>query len=481
VKILLASAEVAPFAKVGGLADVAGSLPRALADLELDVRVIMPKYRTAAQHAQDLRCILETVPVSMPTYESGCAVHMTTLPNSSVPIYMVEHNDYFDRDGIYGPPGGAYADNLERLTFFCRATLATIGALDWQPDVIHLNDWHTALIAAYCKLRALPHATVFTAHNLGVSYQGSFPQSSLSALGLDLGDIRVQKAVRDGRVNLAAIGMMYADMINTVSPTYAVELREPIASGELAGIITDRGDDVWGILNGIDYHVWSPASDGSIAAHFHDGDRRGKAVCKADLQDEFGLSQNADVPLLGMVTRLDAQKGLDLVAELLDELSKVQLVLLGTGDPHLEAIFAAAADSHPHLAVRLEYSDVLARKVYAGADMFLMPSRYEPCGLGQMIALAYGTVPIVRRTGGLADSIKSRGPRPNGFDFTDYSAQALQDALSRALQAYADKPRWEKLMTNAFASDFSWTASARRYRSLYKASVERRQSTALNA
>jgi starch synthase len=477
VKILLASAEVAPFAKVGGLADVAGSLPKALLALGLDVRVIMPKYLMAAQRAPDLQCILESVPVYMPTYTSGCAVHMTHLPDSAVPVYMVEHHDYFDREGIYGPPGGAYADNVDRLAFFSRSVLATVQALDWHPAVIHLNDWHTALVAAYCKLRDLPYATVFTGHNLGVSYQGNFPQPSLSALGLDLGDARVQKVVHDGRLNLAAVGLVYADMINTVSPTYALELHDPAVSGELADLIAERSDDVWGILNGIDYEVWSPSSDGALASRFDADNMSGKAICKADLQAEFGLPHDPEVPLIGMVTRLDAQKGLDLVADLVDQLSGLQLVLLGTGDPHLEALLADAAARHGHIAVRLEFSDVLARKVYAGADMFLMPSSYEPCGLGQMIALAYGTVPIVRRTGGLADSIKSRGPRPNGFDFTDYSSAVLKEALDRALRAYGDKPRWQKLVTNAFASDFSWSTSAGRYRALYRAALDKLAAT----
>jgi len=473
MKVILASAEVNPFAKVGGLADVAGSLPKALAELGIEIAVIMPKYRVAAEKADKMQRALEAVSVAMPTYESGCALDISYLPDSEVPIYFVEHNDYFDREEIYGPPGGAYPDNAQRLSFFCRAVLATIEALDFEPDVIHLNDWHTSLIAAYCKLRGLPYATVFTAHNLGAAYQGTFAQSYLDVVGLDLRDARVRETLADGQLNLARVGLVFADMINTVSEKYAEELKDHDVSGEISELIVERGDDVWGIVNGIDYDLWSPRTDEQIAAQYDADDPADKAVCKAHLQAEFGVPQDPDIPLIGMVTRLDAQKGLDLVAEIVDETDRFQLVLLGTGDPQLEAAFSAAANTHQNVGARLEFSTMLARHVYAGADMFLMPSRYEPCGLGQMIALAYGTVPIVRRTGGLADTIRTTGTKVNGFNFQDYSAEALIDAINRALRAYADKQRWQRLVANAFASDYSWAASAKRYEKLYKAAISK--------
>ena len=471
MKVMLVSAEVDPFAKVGGLADVAGSLPKALAELGLDIRVIMPKYRVAAERAGRLERVLQAVPVAMPTYESGCALDMSYLPDSKVPVYFIEHNDYFDRAGIYGPPGAAYPDNAQRLSFFCRAALAAVEALDFEPDVIHLNDWHTSLIAAYCNLRRLPYATVFTVHNLGDGYQGTFPRSYLDVVGLDLGDPRVSRAMANGQINLARAGLVFADMINTVSRRYAEELRDTATGGAISELIIERGEDVWGIINGIDYGLWSPRNDTRIVAPYDAEHLEGKAACKADLQAEFGLPQDPDLPLLGMVTRLDAQKGLDLVAEILDESDDFQLALLGTGDPQLEASFSQAAEKRPDIGARLEFSNTLARKVYAGADMFLMPSRYEPCGLGQMIALAYGTVPIVRRTGGLADTIHATGSKPNGFDFEDYSTEALTAVIDRALRAYADPKRWRKLIANAFASDYSWTASTKRYQKLYQAAI----------
>ena len=301
MKVILASAEVDPFAKVGGLADVAGSLPKALAEDGIEIAVVMPKYRVAAAKAGATERVLDSVPVAMPTYMSGCAVEMTHLPGSEVPVYMIEHDNYFDREGIYGPAGGAYADNAQRLSFFCRATLATIEALDFDADVIHLNDWHTSLIAAYCKLWDLPYATVFTGHNLGGAYQGTFPQSVLGDVGLDLADRRVREATPDGQLNLARVGLIFSDMLNTVSEKYAKELIDPAVGGTLSELIASRGEDMWGIVNGIDYDTWTPSGDGEIAAAYDADDRAGKGVCKAALQEAFSLPVDPDVPVIGMV------------------------------------------------------------------------------------------------------------------------------------------------------------------------------------
>jgi len=475
LRAILASAEVDPFAKVGGLADVAGSLPKALAELGIDIRVVMPKYRIAAQKAGPMERVVEGVDVRMPTWTTGCGVDMTTLPGSDVPVYMIEHNDYFDREGIYGPAGGSYPDNVERLAFFCRATIATIEALEFDADVIHLNDWHTSLIAAYSRLWDLPYSTVFTGHNLGGSYQGTFPSDFLGTVGLDLGDARVADACLDGQINLARVGLIFSDMINTVSERYAEELKDPAMGGTLSELLVARGKDVWGIVNGIDYDTWCPETDDAIAANYSAKDRAGKAACKAALQAEFGLRVDPRIPVIGMVTRLDAQKGLDLVADMLDDVGGFQLALLGTGDPHLEAVFTRAGATMGNVAAKLQFSNRLARMVYAGSDMFLMPSHYEPCGLGQMIALAYGTIPIVRRTGGLADTIRAEGEKANGFDFEEYSTAALKRAVGEALAAYADKQLWQRLMDNAFASDYSWTASAQRYEKLYRAAIKKRR------
>lgn len=481
MRILFVSAEVTPFAKVGGLADVAGSLPKALRGLGVDIRVVMPKYMAVVKAAAELRRVVPACAVAMPGWTSGCAVDEAVLPGSDVPVYFIEHNHYFWREEIYGPPGGAYPDNLERLSFLCRAALAVLEPLGWSPDVFHLNDWHTAPIAILVRQRSLPQATVFTAHNLGGGYQGTFPAEQAWVLGIDAGKPWVAKFLAAGTVNLARAGLTCADMISTVSPTYARELRDPAIGAGVDDLIRERGDDVWGILNGIDYDFWNPATDGFLDpadgyANFTAADLSGKAACKAALQAEMGLPSKPDVPLIGMVTRLDAQKGLDLVRSVLPDLSGAQFVVLGTGSLEYETFFAQEAKVRPDVAVALKFDERLAHRIYAGADMFLMPSRFEPCGLGQMIALRYGTIPIVRATGGLADTVHEDGPQPNGFVFTDYSPQALRAAIERAMAAFRRKEQWARLVANAMACDFSWGASARRYLQLYERALARKKS-----
>ncbi len=480
MKVLLASAEVAPFAKVGGLADVAGSLPKALAQRDIDIRVIMPKYTTVTEAGQEMWRVVSSCPVPMPGRVSGCAVDEARLPDSSVPIYFIEHHDYFSRPYVYGPPGASYPDNLERLSFFCRAVLAVGNSLSWQPDVIHLNDWHTSLIAAYLRPADTGPATVFTAHNLGRAYQGTFPAEMLSVTGLEPESADVCDFVQDDHINLARAGLACADMVNTVSETYAREIATEQSGPGVCDLVQQRRDDIWGILNGIDYDVWNPATDSHITANYDATDPAGKAVCKRTLQQQAGLPTDERVPLIGMVTRLDAQKGLDLVEEVLPEITNAQFVFLGTGDPYYEQMLRRDVVERENVAAFLEFNLALAKQIYAGADMFLMPSRYEPCGLGQMIALAYGTIPVVRATGGLADSIKERGGRAhpqNGYIFEEYSASQLLAALKRAIQTYTKKPRrWRQIVANAFASDFSWSRSAEKYEQLYEAALAKHQS-----
>ncbi|MEI6501474.1 MAG: glycogen synthase [Armatimonadota bacterium] len=471
MKVLMLSAEVAPFAKVGGLADVAGSLPMALAARGVDIRVIMPKYRGVTQAGHALHRLVETVYVPMPTYMTGCALDVASLPGTDIPCYFVEHNHYFDRDSIYGP-GGGFPDNFERLAFFCRAALASVEALGWQPDVLHLNDYHTTLAAAYVKSWNLPYGTLFTAHNLGLGYQGTFPWDRIGLAGLDLGDKRVQHAEYEGQISLARLGFIFSDLINAVSKGYAKEIQTPEFGEGIDDLAMARGEDVKGIVNGIDYGVWNP-QDPALPAPFSRDDLSGKAKCKATAQQEFGLPLEPDVPLIALVTRLDGQKGLDLLAEVATAMPQVQIAILGTGDPYYEKLFADLAAKYDNIGIRLMFSASLAKVLYAGGDMFLMPSRYEPCGLGQMIALAYGTIPVVRATGGLADTIKEKGKSPNGFRFVNYDAQEMLEAIQRAVEAYHDKPRWNAVIHNAFASDFSWDASAKQYLSLYKQAASR--------
>ncbi len=473
MKVLLASAEVAPFAKVGGLADVAGSLPKAVQERGVDIRVIMPKYRGVTAPGQPLRRRLESIIVPMPSFVSGCGLDESTLPGTDIPIYFVEHNHYFDRDSVYGP-GGGFPDNFERLVFFCRAVLETFAGLEWQPDVIHLNDWHTSLIAPYVVTRDLPYGTVFTAHNLGPNYQGAHPWYFVTQAGLDQGDARVRECLRNDQLNLARVGFVFADMINTVSKGYAKEIQTAEYGAGVDDLAATRAGDLSGIINGIDYDLWDPASDRSLPANFSATDLAGKQVCKAAAQKEFGLPEDPKAPLITMVTRLDAQKGLDLLDEVIGEVAQgAQLAILGTGDPRYEQSLAEAGRRLPNVKARLMFSNQLAKLLYAGGDMFLMPSRYEPCGLGQMIALAYGNIPVVRATGGLADTIKEKGKSANGFRFDAYDAQEMLAAIQRALAAYTDPEAWAKLVQNAFASDFSWDCSARQYTQLYKKAAKK--------
>jgi starch synthase len=472
MNVLLASMEVSPFAKVGGLADVAGSLPKALHDLGVDVRVVMPKHLSVQRFAGELKRVPHDVVVNMPAQVSGCGVDEARLPNSDVPVYFIEHHDYFTREGVYGPPGGAYADNLERLSFFCRAAMAFPKVIGWEPEVFHLNDWHTSLIAAYARAWGLSQGTLFTGHNLGGGYQGAFPEAQIGVTGLDLAHPLADKYIANGLVNLARLGLVFADLVNVVSEGYAREIESPEQGAGIDDLVVERRADVKGILNGIDYGEWNPTTDKSLPATFGPQDLAGKAVCKAKAQAYFGLPVDPDVPLMTMITRLDAQKGFDLVAQALPEFEGFQFAVLGTGDPRYEKMLQAAA-GRPNIAAHIGFDPKLARLIYAGSDMFLMPSRYEPCGLGQMIALAYGTIPIVRATGGLADTITEEGKKPNGFAFEEYTATAMVAAIKRALATYADPVVWSKLMADAFASDFSWNVSAKRYAKLYEAAAKR--------
>ncbi|MBU0608769.1 MAG: glycogen synthase [Armatimonadetes bacterium] len=472
MKVLMISFEVAPFSKVGGLADVAGSLPKALAERGVDIRVVTPKHRSVLEGNFELERILEPVYVPMPGYMSGCAVEQSFIPGTEVPVYFVEHDLYFNRQSIYGT-GGGYGDQFERLAFFSRAALAAIEGLEWQPDVLHLNDYHTTLAAAYTRLWGLPHGTLFTGHNLGPGYQGAFAWDQIGKAGLDLGDKRVAASLYDGQINLARLGFVYCDLINAVSKGYAREIQTPEFGAGVDDLAQARAEDVKGIVNGIDYDVWNPGTDKSLPANFTAEDLSGKAKCKAAAQREFGLPVAPDVPLITMVTRLDAQKGLDLLEGVAASLEGVQLAILGTGDPRYEKSFGDLAARNPNIGVKLMFSGQLAKLLYAGGDMFLMPSRYEPCGLGQMIALAYANIPIVRVTGGLADTIKEKGRKPNGFRFEAYEAAEMVAAIERAVAAYHDAERWAQLRQNAFASDFSWDASAKQYISLYKQAAAR--------
>jgi starch synthase len=483
LRILFVASEVDPFAKTGGLADVAGALPKALAAQGHDVRVFMPKYRGVERAAGELRPVLPRVEVPLGDRTVAGAVVEGRL-GKSVPVYFLGQDAYYDRPSLYTTAEGDYPDNCERFTFFCRAALAALAPLDWVPQVIHAHDWQTGLIPVYLETLYRDTAayrdiaTVFTIHNL--AYQGLFWHYDLPMTGLGW-DLFTPAGIEFyGKLNFLKGGLVFSDFLTTVSPTYAREIQTPEYGEGLDGVLRERAGDLVGILNGIDYEVWNPATDAEIPKRFGPEDLEGKTACKAALREEMGLTDpGRPAPLVGVVSRLADQKGLDLVAAAVPAIVRAggQFVLLGAGDERYETEFTRVARAHPRaVAVKIGFNAGLARRIYAGADCFLMPSRYEPCGLGQLIALRYGTIPIVRRTGGLADTIREWDPAAGtgtGFCFDAPTPEACQDAVRRALGVYARPSAWPRLVRNAMAEDFSWEASASSYVSCYKKAVKR--------
>jgi starch synthase len=489
LRILLIASEVAPFAKTGGLADVAGALPKALAGLGHDVRIMMPKYRSAEAHATDLRIVVPTIRVPLGDRTAEGALIEAQGP-SGVPVYLLEHEHYYNRDSLYGTADGDYWDNCERFVFFCRAALEGLARLDaarpgirWQPQVIHANDWQTGLVPVYLRTLYRDHpllgglATVFTIHNL--AYQGVFWHYDMPMTGLGW-DLFTPAGIEFyGKLNFLKGGLVFSDLLSTVSRTYAREIRTAAFGSGLEGVLEDRSRDLHGVVNGIDYELWNPQKDPALAHPYSADDPEPKAICRETLRRELGL-QGAAGPVLGVVTRLAEQKGMDLVLDALPGIlaEGCQLVVAGSGDARLDDAFRAAAAAHPgQVAVRLGYDDDLARRIYAGTDAFLMPSRYEPCGLGQLIALRYGGAPVVRRTGGLADTVTEFDPARRtgtGFIFDPFTADALLATVRRAASTYRQPAVWKALVRNAMAEDFSWDASAREYVTLYRKALKAR-------
>lgn len=483
MKILLATSEAAPFAKTGGLADVCGALPLELERLGHQPAVIMPAYRTtmgcgAPIESLDIEFIVQIGSKTAPGH-----LLRSRLPNSDVPVYLVRQDEYFDRDELYRQDGQDYADNCERFTFFSRAVMEAIRLLDLEVDVIHANDWQTGLIPAYLKLQygRLPRyeriASLFTIHNL--AYQGVFWHWDMLLTGLDWRHFNWREMEFFGKLNLLKTGMVFADAISTVSPRYAEEIQTPEFGCGLESVLQFRRDSLTGILNGINAAEWSPGADSFLPTNYDaDSVTVGKPVCKAALQERMGLPVRGDVMLVGMIGRLDQQKGFDMVDEILPEwveMDDVQWVILGTGDKEYEKKFSDFARSFPDkVAACLEFSNQTAHEIEAGADLFVMPSRYEPCGLNQMYSLAYGTVPLVRRTGGLADTIVDvnhatlADGSANGFSFQGNTAKDLNETLHRARQAFRQPEIWNRLMDTGMRQDWTWASSAKRYEELYE-------------
>ena len=473
MKILYVAAEAVPFAKTGGLADVAGSLPKALKADGVDVRVIMPKfgkipeaYRNAMEHVYD---------GELPVAWRKKYVGLDKYELDGVTYYFVDNEEYFNREGFYG-----YDDDVERFSFFSRAVLDLLQAMDFWPDVIHTNDWHAGLVNVFLKLEHMGDAryerikTVYTIHNL--KYQGVFPKDVMpDVLGLDWkyfnnGDLEFYDAV-----NFMKGGIIYADAITTVSKTYAKEIQYPYFGEHLDGLLRSREQDLSGIVNGIDYSVYNPRTDKYIFETYDEESLDRKLDNKIALQKSLGLPERRNVPLIAIVSRLVEPKGMDLVVRMMDEILQhedIQLVVLGTGEKRYEDWFKGLAWRYPKkVSVNIYFSNELAQRIYAGADIFLMPSKYEPCGIGQLIALRYGTIPVVRQTGGLKDTVQQYNKytqEGNGFVFENYNAHEMMYALKRALSFYGNYEIWHKIQLNAVQADYSWKRSAKEYEALYE-------------
>ena len=482
MKVVLVASEAVPFAKTGGLADVAGALPLALARAGVEASLLLPCYRQArdAGIALEDAGIALSIPIGAKTIEGR--VQVGRLPGTDVAAYLIDAPGYFDRPSLYQRDGADYADNCERFIFFQRAALETVRLLGLRPDVIHCNDWQTGLIPVYLDefYRAYPElarvGSLFTIHNM--AYQGSFWHWDMPLTGLDWRLFNWRQLESHNRINFLKAGLVFADVLNTVSPTYAREIQTPEYGSGFDGLLRARRHDLHGIVNGIDPAVWSPTVDPMIASKYDVATSdRGKAECKAQLQRRASLPVRPEVPLFAQIGRLDPQKGWDLLLGVADDLLRedVQLVVLGEGLPRYHSMLDALAARYPgKLRVFLEFSNVLSHQIEAGADLFLMPSLYEPCGLNQLYSLAYGTIPIVRATGGLADTVVDATPvaladgKANGFVFSEPTPTALAAAIRRALDAWPDRAAWSSMVRAAMEADWTWDRVALAYRRLYE-------------
>ncbi len=501
VKLLLASSEVVGFAKTGGLADVSGYLPRALARRGHTVAIIQPLYRCVRHGPNPIQPTDHWLPVPIDGQIVPTRLWKSTLPDSEVPVFLIEHADLFERDDpafgrslyqVTGPDGVRrdYPDNGYRFTFFCRAIMEAIPCLGFAPDILHANDWQTGLLPpylaelyrnrpAYKKLRSL-----FTVHN--IAYQGVFNRAEYRYSGLDNRLFNQHQLEYYGQLNFLKAGVVFADWVNTVSPTYANEIRTTYFGCGLEGVLTERRERLSGIVNGVDYDSWNSKTDKFLAGHYDvDSLDKGKPQCKADIQRYFHLPQSPRTPLLGMIARLVEQKGVDIVHKAAEELLQgdVQLIILGEGDPEYHWKLSALRERFPlKLGLMIGFDEGLAHRIEAGADMYLMPSLFEPSGLNQLYSLRYGAVPIVRATGGLADTIVEAteaniaNGTASGFRFQAYSGQALQNTINRAIEMYRDRPdQFRQLQISCMKQDWSWDRAANDYETLYHRLIDERE------
>lgn len=487
LKILFVSSEVYPFVKTGGLADVSSALPQMLSELGHEVRIVIPKYGAVDDRKFKIHEIVRLKDLQVKIGDKDVIFSLKSCflpgPRVRVQIYFLDNQEYFgSRNSLYIDPktGKDYPDNDERFILLSRAVMELIIKLGWIPDVIHLNDWQCGLIPAYLKTIYKDQEsfdkfkTLFTIHNL--AYQGTFPVTSFKKTGLPKELESVSKGIlHDGKLNFMKSGLMFADVINTVSQTYADEIRTKAEYGEgLKDVLAKRKDSLYGIVNGIDKNVWNPEKDKLIPAMYSGKNLETKIDNKKELAERFGFTYDENIPIIGLIARLFDSKGLDLVQKAFPDLMKlkVQMILLGTGDNKFHSFFEKMSSKYPkQFASYLGFSDELAHLIEAGADMFLMPSKYEPCGLNQMYSLVYGTVPIVRETGGLADTVvrfNDKTEEGNGFVFKKYDADEMLKEIKRAVKVFEDKKTWQKIMRAGMKLDFSWDVSAKRYIDLYK-------------
>jgi starch synthase len=483
VNVVFAASECVPFSKTGGLADVVGALPSALVGLGQSVSVYLPRYRQTK--LTDAKVLLPSVTVPFADQNRFCSV-LDGGKRAGVQFYFIDYPPFFDRDGLYGTSAGDYDDNAERFALYSRAVLEASKVLG-APQVLHCHDWQSALIpvllrTSYAQDPAFRDTkTVFTIHNLG--YQGIFPPDTLPLLMLSPELFTVDKLEFWDKVNFMKGGLVFSDQITTVSRKYSREIQEPEFGFGLEGVVRSRSGAVAGILNGVDYNEWDPQKDKFVAQQYSRDNLAGKLECKRDLLQQFGIADaGTALPVMGIVSRFAAQKGFDLIAGVADELSRMAVVftVLGNGEKTYEDLFLRLSREFPEkFAAKVAYDNALAHKIEAGADMLLMPSRYEPCGLNQMYSLKYGTVPVVRATGGLDDSVEEWDPKAGtgtGFKFIAYSGTALLGSIREALKAFKDKAAWNKLMVNGMSKDFSWNTSAKEYLKIYERLVAAKSS-----
>jgi starch synthase len=482
LNVMFVSPEAVPFAKTGGLADVAGALPIALSKLGMRVCLLMPLYGMIRQGNFTLTKVISDLEVSFDFFTLKFDLYSTEI--AGVTFYFVERDEFFDRRQLYGTPKGDYFDNFERYIFLAKTVLPVCQALEFKPDIIHCHDWQSALISVYLREKwqreeiFTQTASIFTIHNL--AYQGLFAKEKFHLLDLDLSLFGIDGLEFYDKINFLKGGILWSDAITTVSRQYSQEIQTPEFGCGLEGVLQSRTDILTGIVNGIDYSIWNPATDKLIAAPYSAADLTGKEKNKKALMDEYQLEPKLkEAPLLGMISRLADQKGFDLLAAILPELmaEKLTLVILGTGDEKYHRLLSEAAEKYKgRLGVKIAFDNKIAHLIEAGADMFLMPSYYEPCGLNQIYSLKYGTIPVVRVTGGLADTIvpvDTKKMTGTGFRFEEYTPEAFLACIREACQAYRNKTLWKKLMDSAMNQDFSWESSAKAYESLYRETLAR--------